>query len=480
MIFQFLTIDMNQLLDFGSASPMVLAWRFLVYGGWIPLVIVCLWGFKEAWLNWRVDLNAARAKHVLLAVDVPRENEQLPKAVENIFTHIHGACVAIDFFEKWWKGKHQPTFSFEICSHGGYVQFYVNTETRFRDLVESAIFSQYPDAEINEVEDYAKQFAGVTFPPKDENAMDLFGAEYRLKKDEYLPIRTYEEFEEKLAGEFKDPLGTMLESFSKIKPEEQVWIQIIAKPADSEWKNAGSKFIKAQAGIKETPKRHPLAGVVDAPMKLFSDALVYGSVITPGEAVKKKDDTAMFRMLLMTPDNKAVMEGVANKINKQGFDVKLRFVYLAPKRMKFIPGIFPAIKGSLNQFNALGSNGFSPFIPVMTQDDYFWLRWTLNGKKRRILKRYISRSGDGCPPRVLNVEEMATIWHFPIITTKAPLVKKTESRRGEPPAGLPFEQAAGPGAGAWSKPPKARKPAPPVAPPPSAPPTNESGNIPFV
>ncbi len=464
MIFQFLTIDVGRILDFASGSPLEVMGRIFIFGGWIPIVFVSLWGFKLAWLNWRQDLNAARAKHVLLAIDVPKENEQLPKAVENIFTHIHGAAVSIDFIEKWWKGKHQPTFSFEICSHGGYVQFYIRTETRFRDLVEAAVFSQYPDAEINEVEDYAAPFKNTVFPPPDESSLDLFGAEYRLKKDEYLPIRTYPEFEEKLAGEFKDPLGTMLESLSKIRPEEQVWLQIIAKPADSKWKDAGTKYIKKMAGIKETPKPSAMSKIVDAPLKMVSDALVHGSVFAASEAPKKKDDTAMFKMLLMTPDSKAQLEGVANKINKQGFDVKIRFLYIAPKNVKMIPRIFPAIKGSLNQFNALGMNGFSPFVPVMTQDDYFWLRWSLNEKKRKILKRYIGRSMDGCPPKVLNVEELASIYHFPIITTKAPLVKKTESRRAEPPAKLPTaENATGPGIGEWSKP--TRRPGPKIQPP---------------
>ncbi len=466
MFFQFVTIDTDQLMAFISGNPLEIMGRLFVVGGWIPFVVVCLWGFKELWLNWRQDLNAAKAKYVYLAIDVPKENEQLPKAVENVFTHIHGATAAIDFIGKWRDGKMQPTFSFEICSHGGYVQFYVRTETRFRDLVESAIFSQYPDAEINEVEDYAVQFKGITFPPKDEDALDLFGAEFNLKKPEYLPIRTYEEFEEKLAGEFKDPLGTMLESLSKIRPEEQVWLQILATTAPNDWKEAGTKYIKKMAGIKETPKPHPLAGIVDAPMKFLGDALVHGSVITPGEVVKKKDDTSMFKMLMMTPDTKAQLEGVAEKIAKSGFKCKIRFVYIAPKKIKFIPRIYPAIKGALNQFNALGSNGFGAFVPVMTQDDYFWLRWSLDGKKTRMLKRYIKRSGDGAKKTVLNVTELATIWHFPIITTKAPLVKKTESRRAEPPAGLPqiMREPGGMAEGEWSRPKKPAKIAPPSAP----------------
>jgi hypothetical protein len=467
MFFQFITIDTNQLLDFANGNPLQIMGRIFVIGGWIPITFVFLWGFKKVWLVWRQNIFCAKAKYVLLAIDVPKENEQLPKAVENVFTHIHGASAAIDFIGKWRDGKVQPTFSFEICSHGGYVQFYIRTEVRFRDLVESAVFSQYPDAEINEVEDYASPFKTMTFPPKGEDDLDLFGAEFKLKNPEYLPIRTHAEFEEKLAGEFKDPLGSMLESFSKMRPEEQAWFQILASPADSDWKKAGEKYIKKVAGIKETPKAGLLSQLAGIPMGIIGDALVHGSVITKGEEVKKKDDTSMFRMLMMTPDTKATLEGVAEKIAKPGFKTKVRFVYIAPLKVKYIPRIYPAIKGSLNQFSALGSNGFGPYIPVMTQDDYFWLRWTLNGKKRRMLSRYASRSNDGADKTVMNVEELATVYHFPIITTKAPLVKNTDSRRAEPPASLPPEARAPGGAaeGEWSQPSEKKKIGPAKKPP---------------
>lgn len=482
MFFQLITIDFSQVMEFGNANPFMLMWQILVMGGWIPLVAICLWGFKLAWLNWRQDLFAAKAKYVLLAVDVPKENEQLPKAVENFFVHIHGAAVSVDFFEKWWKGKGQPSFSFEICSHGGYVQFYIRCETRFRDLVEAALFSQYPDAEINEVEDYAKAFKGVVIPPPTEESLDVFGTEFKLKKADYFPIRTYEEFEEKLAGEFKDPLGPLLESLGKIRPEEQVWIQILCKPAGGDWKEAGTKYIKKVAGIKEAAKPSPLGNIVGAPLAFLGDALVHGSVITKSET-KKKDDTSMFKMLMMTPDTKSVLEGVANKITKPGYSTKIRFVYLSPKNIKFVPRVFSMVKGSLNQFNALHMNSFGAIVRVMTQDDYFWLRWTLNDKKRRLLSRYIRRSGDGGSRSVMNVEELATIYHYPIITTKAPLVKKTESRRAEPPASLPTTGSSVTGEGVWSQPIKPKKePAKPSSKPvtggsdPKAPP----GSIPFV
>ena len=40
---------------------------------------------------------------------------------------------------------------------------------------------------------------------------------------------------------------------------------------------------------------------------------------------------------------------------------------------------------------------------------------------------------------MLNIEELASIYHFPAITVKSPLTPKVESRKGEPPIGLPIQ-----------------------------------------
>jgi len=430
---QLIFIDISRLLDLGSGNPLVTMGRLFVLGGWIPLTIVFLWGAKRIWLLWRQNLFIRKLEYVILAIDVPKENEQLPKAVENIFAHLYGSFGGADFFEKWWGGKLQPLFSFEICSHGGYVQYYIRCQKRLRDLVESAIFSQYPEAEINEVEDYTLQFKHLKFPHPD---FDTFGTEFMLKKPQYLPIRTYLEFEEKLAGEFKDPVGTLLESLSKIRPEEQVWIQLLAVPAPSDWKKEGEKFIRKTAGIKDAHKSTLAQSILDAPLKLVSDVIAHGGLVTPGEA-KKKDDSSMFKMLLLTPDIKSTLDAVAMKMSKSGFLSKLRIVYLAPRRVKNTGRVFSTIKGAFNQYNALGANSFGGSIRSTTKEDHFWEKWTVNAKKNRIHRRYRNRSLDGATPTVMNIEELATIWHFPVMTVKAPLLKKTESRRAEPPFGLP-------------------------------------------
>jgi hypothetical protein len=45
----------------------------------------------------------------------------------------------------------------------------------------------------------------------------------------------------------------------------------------------------------------------------------------------------------------------------------------------------------------------------------------------------------GRMPFMLNIEELATLWHFPIeYVVKAPLIQKTPGRKAEPPTSLPI------------------------------------------
>jgi hypothetical protein len=50
----------------------------------------------------------------------------------------------------------------------------------------------------------------------------------------------------------------------------------------------------------------------------------------------------------------------------------------------------------------------------------------------------------GAKPYVLNIEELATVWHFPLPFVKTPLVQKAGAKRAEPPLGLPVEWAETP------------------------------------
>ena len=149
-----IVINTSRFEQFLSLPPDKMFLVFMGNFGWLILAFIFLYGAREVYLFWIRIQWSKNHKSILLAIDIPKGNEQSPKAVENIFAYLAGAHGSINFFEKWFEGQFQKSFSLEIVSLEGYTQFLIRTPLEYRNLVESAVYSQYPDAEISEVDDY--------------------------------------------------------------------------------------------------------------------------------------------------------------------------------------------------------------------------------------------------------------------------------------------------------------------------------------
>lgn len=430
-----ISINLDYFLQLGTLPFPALMWRLFLDGGWIPVLVVLIQGFWLLFVQSRQAKYAASLKWTLLAIDIPRGNEQTPKAVEHIFAQISGAHSGIDWYEKHWLGKFTPAFSFELVSVGGYVQFLVHCAAKFRDLVEAAVYSQYPDAEIVEVQDYVDKVP-VKFPHPE---WDVFGTEFVLKKPHHYPIRTYEQFEHKGAEEniFKDPLSGVLEVLGSLKYGEQLWLQFRIVPTDETWHKKGEEAVNKMVGRKLPIKKSTMDKIMEIPLGAVSE--LGSAVFASGEAAPPKKEAKpeeQLRMLAMTPGEKRIVEGVQMKLSKTGFNTKIRIIY-AGRRDVFNKGRLSGLKGAFSQFGAMDANGFKGYGPVTPKGDYPWQRWSENEKKTAILRNFRNRSSKGAPSYILNIEELATLWHFPSLMVKAPSVKKTDAKRAEPPSRLP-------------------------------------------
>ncbi len=406
-----------------------------IWTGWIPIAITLAWGFVQMWVNYRAGQYVSGYKFVLLAIDVPAMTEQTPKALENLFSNIYGAKSTLTWKEKWIIGKLQPVFSFEIISSEGYIQFLVRTQTRFRDSIEAGIYAHYPDAEINEVEDYVNQFPD-DFPNEE---YDMWGSEFTLDKDQIYPIRTYVDFEDRMTGEIKDPLGYTLEQMAKMKPGEHFWIQMCIQPTDHDWIKAGVKKINELYGKKEKEQESPILVAIGNVFRWPLELLAHMTTIDLGGLFGLSTEELKKEPIPFLPlQETKIAEAIYNKISKVGMGTKIRILYVGRKNVFVKVNRTAIVKGILNQYANLSLNKFSLFIPQIPKDDYFWMRWVYTRKQRTLMKAYKTRNwGIGANPLFLNTEELASLWHFPTIGFKAPLIKKADARRAEPPVGLP-------------------------------------------
>lgn len=437
-----ISLDLSPIFEFLSLPADEVLLTVMINVGWIPIAWVFFWGAWQIWKEYVEDTWASAQKFVLLAIDIPRGNTQSLRAVENIFVYLAGAHGSKNLIETYWEGQFILPFSFEIVSIDGYTQFLIRTPVSFRNLVESAIYSQYPDAEISDVDDYAT--GHPTKYPDPE--YDVWGTEFVQTSPSAYPIKTYGEFlandGTKPEEQFKDPMATLMDLCSSLKKGEQLWYQIIVQPTDFAWIKKSDAEIKKILGEKTVAKDNfvdVLAGMI---MTMINSI---GDIFWKTEAKKeeKKDET--MKMMNLRPKEKKQIEAIQLKSSKIGFNTKIRFVYISKKDTMVKPKVVNGFNGYIKQFVENDLNGLKPNPLTVTSASYFFKDRRLNDKKGKIVRNFINRGfSSGGTPGVMNTEELATMWHFPLeMVVKAPMIQKAPGRKSEPPMSLPmFENAA--------------------------------------
>lgn len=411
---------------------------------WIIAPVALFFILRELWLDYVRTKYIDSLKWTILEVKIPKEVQKTPKAMEQIFAGLLGIDKTPNFVEKWFKGQLNGWFSLEIIGKGGKIHFLIRTLEKFRNLVEAQIYAQYPDAEIAEVEDYTADLPSK-IPSKD---YDAWGTEFSLTKEDAYPIRTYPYFfEEAKEEERVDPLASLFEILSNITPDEHIWIQVLISPAGEEWKEKGEKLVEKLIGKKVSRTKQGIIleeahGWLDAARETLHDLFFGPAKDEKDRAPEDKYKSLESLMLYLSPGQREVVSAIEKNIAKLGFNTLIRFVYWGRADV-FIKANSSAVIGAFKQFNTLNLNGFKPNNKTKTYIDYFFKKRRefyrkvkiLNNYKRRYFphRRFFSRGF------VLNIEELASIYHIPGKIVEAPTMPRIEAKKGGPPSGLPIE-----------------------------------------
>ncbi len=218
----------------------------------LPLILAII-----AWEGWKFYLHVRflkSIKWVLLEIRVPKDVLKTPKAMEQIFAAAHTPySYGIKTYDKYVKGVDEKFMSFELVGRAGETHFYLRVPAELRNLMESSIFGQYPGAEIVEVEDYLHELPHVL--PNDQ--LDVTGFEMMFGKPNWYPLRTYPEFEDSIEEHRIDPIGQLIEAMSKMKGDQQFWMQLVTVPTGTDWVDKGEAELNKMHGVvkRETHKK---------------------------------------------------------------------------------------------------------------------------------------------------------------------------------------------------------------------------------
>ncbi len=355
---------------------------------WLPIVVVL--GYF-AFRNNRRAHTLLEMEHTLLVLEIPRTNEKKELAAEQMFASLHG--ILRSRRELAAQGGLQEHISFEFAAIDKQIRFYVWVPKYLQNFVEGQIYAQYPQVQIHEAdEDYAA---------RDLKQEVKFTTELSLIDDEVLPIKTFDNFD-------VDPLAGVTATLAKLEEKnEEMWIQVLARPIPDDWHRKASKYAtRVKSG------KGKLKGDTAGTIIYFLGQMLEALWKPPEDKGKSAPE--------VSERDKGRISEVDKKSTKLGYQVKVRIAYLgndsttARLRMQ-------AIVGTFKQFNSTNLNGFQQKNGAYGSEGIAQYR----------ARFFIDRG------YILNIEELASLYHLPHTNVETPNIVWASSKTAEPPAKLP-------------------------------------------
>ncbi|MBU3934409.1 hypothetical protein KKC00_00335 [Patescibacteria group bacterium] len=431
------------------AVPVLRVWWWL----FVPIILMYrLQSLYLWWIAW--DFWYPKNKWVMLELVPPKEVLAPLSAMEDVFSTVWSVVDKANWREIWCEGELPLCpywLSWEIASIEGKIHFYVRCLEEHRHVVESVLYSHYPELEITQTSDYTKNVPQNL--PNEE--WDIYGEDYILGRDYGYPIKTYTKFfepqGERISQEEKrvDPIISLLEDMGRVGPGEQVWFQMITSPVldeDIPWRAEAKKLINK---LSRRPEKK---------MKSFAEyiyevvsAAIFGAFSPDKEGEEKSISLAQSeggeKEMIITPGEREVLTAIEEKIKKLAYKTNIRGLYLA-KRENFKGPHGKIVRAYFTHFSATNLNHFRFWGKTRTKVHFIWRdrRKTLRGKK--LFMNYVQRFPPMFPVLVdegnpiFNTEELTTMFHFPtrLSGISAPTVVRVEAKKGGPPPDLPVEE----------------------------------------
>lgn len=331
---------------------------------------------------------------VVLAIQVPKDNEKTPQSAEQFFASLHGIYRNDPII--------QEHISFEIVAEKDAITFYVFTPIHLKEFIEGQLYAQYPDLQINQVNDYVRS--------TDLNGLHVSAAKILLTKEDVYPIKTFTATE-------VDPLAGITAVMAGLEERQQIWFQMVVKPVSDKWQNRGVKYVQDIRGGKNPNTGSTILSMVGSLM-----VRVIREIMQEGGGTGDHTKTGTEAPKLSAPQE-AALKGIESKITKLGFETIFRLIAIAPDEASSMSRT-QAMLAALKQYNTTNLNGFIGG-EIKVDDFPSWERYTT---------RQFEEKGN-----VLNIEELASVYHFPQKTVETGAITYAGSKKGEAPSNLPLK-----------------------------------------
>ena len=149
--------------------------------------------------------------------------------------------------------------------------------------------------------------------------------------------------------------------------------------------------------------------------------------------------------MVLTPGEREILTEVENKLKKPVFRTNIRGVYVA-KRENWNSSHRILTRSYFSHFQTQNLNYLRFNADTRPKTHYVFRRRIPFLRTRRMFRNYVLRFPSFFPDRkkgcaILNTEELATLYHFPLKITGLvfPTMARVQSKKSGPPPNLPVE-----------------------------------------
>jgi len=376
----------------------------ILAGVGMGLIIFLILFLLRQYLRFKSHARTSTFHQVIIQITIPRfrqeseserqstkeETHEMIAAGETLFSAVGGLKPQKGF--KAWLWGRTDEMSFEIVVSQKVTKFFLAVPRHMQSYVEQQLSAAYPDAHIEEVEDYN------IFQPQSH----IMGSYLVFKKESALPMKTYRKLD-------KDPLNAITNVLAKVPEEDGAAFQFIIRSARPRWRQRGIKIARnMQQGMT-------LADALKGRKKNKHSLLV-----TLG--VQKEEQKEPEKEHRLSPQEEELVKGIEEKVSKAGLEINIRLV-ASSKTATQAQSVLQNMLNAFAQYNIYEfGNSFSKVVPPF---------------QRRLIRRFIYRMFNEQCKIVVSSEEMASLWHLPLPWTETPNIQWLGARRGPAPASIP-------------------------------------------
>lgn len=366
------------------------------------LVIALLWPRKKGSGAFPsgVEEKLNRDKRVCLKIAIPKNNDKTPLAAEQLFASLHGL---------YKESAKAPILSLELAAnaHAG-VQFFIVVNSGIVSFVKGQLYAQYPTAEITVVDDYMD--ASVNW----DATVQVSAGEIVLEREHIFPLKTFKDFD-------VDPLSGITGAISELHGDEEAWVQLVVRPYPNTWQKVAQKYIATLRS--EGNNIFELGGfwkgfwgMIGGAIHYFVESFTYDPT-KPPQAIKATT-------VRLEPYQEEEIKKVEAKAEKQGFQVVIRILSKSSDSVRAVQ-LFEGVAASFRQYATAHLNAFS--LNLAKQPALVF---------QHFQERYLALKHE----EILNIEELASLYHLPNTTGGATSLFVTTSGKLPPPPDLPIDE----------------------------------------